>query len=422
MNRSVIAWIAFDFVNSVLIINGAIYYSLWLVGEQKASPLLYNATFAASTLLLFVVSPLFGARIDKHQSARPLLLWTSFLMGILTMLMPAAASSPTRALRIAGTLILFGMINFCYQLCLVPYQWSLRLVAPDHQWRKLIGFSEAASHFGSVAGAAAGPLFAQLPLVRRFYSDHPDQTLGVLASVGMVYLLFLAIVLILLRPALRGSNAVAIVRPRFWRSFGLRWAEYKATIKLSFQTLREVKRFKIFLAAWVLYSDALLTVQLNLPVFLHERLKLSESGIRWAYAASLLCSALGGLIYSRKLTTVKCKWVVGLTVVVWILVFQVLSSFSVYVLWLWGAVIVGGFAFGILWCGSRSLVYELVPPDHLGRAFGLFTVFGRSASVFGPLIWGLILLNSQSVAEGYLFAFFAMNVILGASLFLLTLL
>src|ERR1700693_1946670 len=121
-------WIGFDFANSLIIINGILVYSRWLLTEQKSSELGLNLSMAGSTLLLFVLSPLLGAQLDRHRNGKFLLLTTSILLGVFTFALTWVADRDGFQ-KILLTLFAFGLINLAYQLSLVPYNWSLPLIA-----------------------------------------------------------------------------------------------------------------------------------------------------------------------------------------------------------------------------------------------------------------------------------------------------
>src|SRR5690348_14634846 len=76
------AWVAYDFINSLLIINGSLYFSAWITRDQGVNPFWYGLTFSLSTLVLLLLLPLKGALIDRHGFGRQLLIGTSFFIGL----------------------------------------------------------------------------------------------------------------------------------------------------------------------------------------------------------------------------------------------------------------------------------------------------------------------------------------------------
>ena len=49
-----------------------------------------------------------------------------------------------------------------------------------------------------------------------------------------------------------------------------------------------------------------------------------------------------------------------------------------------------GIGMGGVWVVSRSFLVELAPKEKLGEFFGLYSLAGKMASIFGPLIWGVV--------------------------------
>jgi UMF1 family MFS transporter len=56
--------------------------------------------------------------------------------------------------------------------------------------------------------------------------------------------------------------------------------------------------------------------------------------------------------------------------------------------WILGSAV--GVFLGAAWTVSRPLLAQLAPSDSHGRFFGLYALADKSASIAGPLVWGII--------------------------------
>jgi UMF1 family MFS transporter len=50
-----------------------------------------------------------------------------------------------------------------------------------------------------------------------------------------------------------------------------------------------------------------------------------------------------------------------------------------------------GVGMGGVWVVSRAILIELSPPEKLGEFFGFYSLAGKAASIFGPLLWGSVI-------------------------------
>jgi len=95
---------------------------------------------------------------------------------------------------------------------------------------------------------------------------------------------------------------------------------------------------------------------------------------------------VGSLVFGLLADGLGNKRTILLTLVVWILV----------VVW---AYVLG------LFCASRSLQGLFTPEANSAEFFGFYAVAGKFASIFGPLIYGLILSITGSLRKGILSPF-----------------
>jgi len=373
-------WVIYDFVNSLMIINGSIYYSQWLVSEEGISQGYYGLAYAVSTLLLLIAAPLLGTVIDRSKVGLRILYYCSTAMGALGVLIWTLGNQESQLLRHFGTLTAFGAIVFVYQLSLVAYNWVLRGLPglTGRSGAKIVsGYGEAAGSLGSVTGALLGAWVFSL------FSTPEARELKVILIMSVVFLASSFPVVFLMRRLALSMMQPAAPEPEA-SSRELSSASWNET----WGVLKSNAALWRYLLVFMLYADALLTVQLYLPVFLREGVHLAPGRIPVAFALALVFGAVGSWSFSymsrrwRSIDIILVVLVLWTGNLLWLATVPLGKSF-------WLSMMVSGMLFGILWAASRALMYEIVEPADLGRGFGFYAIFERAASVLGPLLWGL---------------------------------
>ncbi|MFL6263661.1 MAG: MFS transporter [Thermoanaerobaculia bacterium] len=409
IRAAVWAWIAYDFINSLLIINGSLYFSRWITMDQKVNSFWYGFTYSVSTLLLFIATPIVGAAIDRRQNGQRVLFYSSVAMGTVALCLTGMGHKNEAIFRIIGTLIAFGLINFFYQLSLVPYNWllpQLEGVEAGEPVRRYTAIGEGAGSLGSVAGALIG-----VAILTRL-GNNPSRPIDLIAIMAGVFLLLFGFDYFFLRRGLTIAVAAQSREP------GAFWAVLLTYFRDNIEMLRSSKKLRRFLLAFLIYADALLTVQLYLPIYLRERLGLSDTATSIAFAVALVAAGIGAFIFAKVGTVGALPRVIVFSLAGWIAVFIALG-FAPRGAVFWTVMVVSGLLFGVLWSASRAYLYQVAARETFGKGFGLFSIFERCASVIGPLVWGVIMLVPASLNSRYFFAFTAMGVLVLTSILLI---
>jgi MFS transporter, UMF1 family len=416
------AWIAYDFINSILIINGSLYFSAWLTQDQHVSSFWYGLTTVISTVLLLVVLPLKGALLDFYRLGRHFLFGTSIGIGLSAVALTGFGHWPGARERIVWSLVAFGLINFLYQASLVSYNWilgQLEGVETLQDVRRVSGLGEAAGSIGSVIGAliGAGLLHllrlglegssGDLVWVRQLGSalrwnaaNEKLVRIDLFIPLGALFLVLFLIDYWFLRRGIKQQANRGDQGP------GGRMSWFREI----YGVIRRNERLRHFLMAFFLYGDAILTVQLYIPIFMRERIGLGDTGVSMAFAISLSAGALGAWVFSVTSTGINLKKLIVGFLAGWTctLVGFGLTSNRV---WFFFLMIVAGLLYGGLWSASRAYLIEVSESESLGRAFGFYAIFERCASIVGPLVWGAIMLMPLAAGRRYMFAFVAMSVL-----------
>jgi len=396
-------WYLFDFANSIIIINGGLYFPQWLVIDNRVSGTLFNLTALVTSILLILTAPLFGAKADQSGKCFRYLWTTSlglFLCGLALALFATSIHQGT--VRNVLCLVGFGGVLYTYQLSLVFYNALLNPLSSSGSISKTSGIGLA---WGWIGGVVA--VIAVDPMVKgQFIFHHADRINAILPST-IAFGALTAISLFLMRKLERLE------------------ATQPATRSLSLVGLiRDVKSYPVlfsFLLAYFLYSDAILTIENNVTIFMEKVFSMTDDAKAIAFVAFLLLAAIAAGIQWRLLNAERSLRSLQRCMVGWLIALPVAcivpSRFA------WGfyiSFLVMGILYGVLFNASRVLFFQLIPKEKIAEYFGIYASFERFASIIGPLLWSMpLILRKEEDALSYRFALGMMIVPILLSMWLL---
>jgi len=373
-------WAIFDFANSLIYTNVLLYFPQWLTIEHKVSDFWYNALLAVITLLLLISAPIFGIYADHRKRRVWLLRATSLALlgGGFLIASTAWLNLSTSMLLILGILGFF-IISYTYQLSLTFYDAMLGDVSSDENRVRASGIGLSWGWLGAIIGVVL-----VLPIANGTIAWLPG---GRLAAIGCSSLLFLAVGLIPLLK-LRDPISEQSVQPTpiaSQRYFSHLWRDVRE--------LRRTPTTVLFLLAYWLYIDVILTLQDNLPIYMERVLGLPDS----AKAGVVIALTVGGIISAllaarfvapRRQLPILFRLVLVSTAGLFALSLAHIPSLFFIIL------CTLALCFGAILALSRSLYTQLVPPSKRTEFFGFYSIAERSASILGPLLWGLTVSHS----------------------------
>lgn len=360
-----LAWALYDLANTFFAVAMlSFYFPLWVTEDHGAKELVFSIALAISMICVAVAMPICGAISDATNQRMRYLRWTTLgcvsttlLIGFLDRLGPA--------------LVLFVIANICYQLGTVFYDALLWQVAKPGALGQTSGFGAAFGYLGSMTG-----LLFLWPFVK---------TAGHQAAFIPSALFFLVFAL----PSFFVIRESGIHQPIAWR----------ATIRQAFMrlwmTLRYARSYAglwRFFAASFFSLNAINTVLVFMAVYTKKALGFGEAEVVRFFLWGQAFAVLGSLVFSRVIGRLGSKRTLAWIWAGWMIALG-LVSLSQEARWLWAVAPVIGFCLGSTWATSRVLVIELSPKDQLAELLGLAGLLGRASSIFGPLAWGLIVLD-----------------------------
>ena len=335
----------------------------------------YGFAFSVSTVALLLTAPAIGWIVDVTLRRVTWLRAQTILITSCALAIPfVVLTLPDGLLRVVIVLVLFFFLNYFYQTSLIFYDSMLPRLVTGRRTSILSGIGEGLGHFGSIAG-----LFLMLPLVKTGVPPLlPPGGIFTLAPAGLLSGLSVLIVLSFLRNRDLSSPTTGVaIRDR-----------YRESVEQLLDSTRDpvIRRF---LFAFYLYGDAILSVQLFIPIYLREVWSLPIEKVALTVLVALVASGIGAFVAGglasrfgirRLLLIVLWLWFAGLVAIALAPTFEVfLAIFAPC-----------GLLFGAVWALSRAFLAVAGSNDRMGFYFGLYSVAERFSAILGPLIWGAI--------------------------------
>ena len=187
-----------------------------------------------------------------------------------------------------------------------------------------------------------------------------------------------------------------------------------------YRTLKRVGNYRElskFLAAFLIYNDGIQTVIIMASIFGAEVLGMGTEELIVYFLVVQGTAFVGSLLFGLLADGLGNKRTILLALGVWIVV--VAWAYSLGLFWspkgeYWILGIIAGMVLGGSQATSRSLQGLFTPEANSAEFFGFYAVAGKFASIFGPLIYGLILSITGSLRKGILslILFFAAGMII----------
>ena len=175
-----------------------------------------------------------------------------------------------------------------------------------------------------------------------------------------------------------------------------------------FRTLKKVGNYRElskFLVAFLIYNDGIQTVIIMASIFGAEVLGMGTEELIVYFLMVQGTAFVGSLVFGFLADRLGNKRAILLALIVWILV--VVWAYGLGLFWspkgeYWILGIMAGMVLGGSQATSRSLQGLFTPEANSAEFFGFYAVAGKFASIFGPLIYGLILSITGSLRKGIL--------------------
>jgi UMF1 family MFS transporter len=350
----------------------AVQWGTLKITTQASALWAYGVSF--SCFVTALTAPILGALADFAGYKKRFLFGFTYVGATLTSLLYFVQEGDywlCLGLFMAANIGFAGSITF--------YNAFLPEVAPEE---KLDWVSGKGYAFGYIGG---GLLLAIHMLIINYHEGLgiPDRSLSIrisLSSVGIWWGLF-AIPLFLWVPEVK--------RPYNQRQ---KFSYLKSGFIRFFRTLRSFRNYQDllwFLVAFLIYNDGIQTVIAMAAIFGKTALGLDTGTLIGTLLMTQFVAFPGALMFAKLAQRIQPKSAIIITLMLWIgIVTYAYFLRSAVEFWILGGLV--GLVLGGSQAISRSLYAQLIPRARPAEFFGFFSISAKFASIFGPLVFGLI--------------------------------
>jgi len=361
---TIFSWSMYDFANTIFAMNViSLYFALWVTVDMKGEDILYSWALSGSMLLAAVCSPIMGAISDRLEKRIPFLIFFTLICCVFTALIGL-----TNKLFLG--LLLFAIANFCYQIAAIFYNTLLPQISNKGQIGRVSGYGTGLGYCGTITG---------LLLVRPFVLRYGRQAAFI--PTAILFLLFSL-------PCFLFVKDQFSAKQKGRGKFGIRIVDSFRKVKETLIHIREYPGLFNFLIAVFIALNAVNTLIVFMSVYTKKVIGFTNSEIITFYIVSTVFAILGSFVTGFITDRFGSKRTLSIVLGLWcISILLVAISFNKIVFWVVGPLV--GICLGATWTSARALVVDLSPPQMVGEVFGFYGLVGKSASIIGPLIWGL---------------------------------
>jgi len=404
LKREIFGWAMYDFANSafattILAVIFNQYFATVVAGGERGVNLfgfhLHGASFftftvSVSMAISAIFSPFLGAVADASGSRKRFLMAFCYTAILFTGLLYFVHAG-----NYWMGAIFFIIANIGFAEGNVFYNAFLPEISNDQNIGRISGLGWALGYIGGGALLAINLIMLKYPEWFGFpvgYFTVQD----CFFSVSLWWLIFSLPTFLFLRG--KAQKSIPSSRRNYFRE-GYRRLQH---------TLRRVKTFREltkFLVAFLIYNDGIETVIVMASIFGADVLGMETGEIILFFLMIQGIAFFGSLLFGFLADAIGNKRTVMISLGVWS--FIVLWAFRLGIIWdpkteYWILGALAGLVMGGSQAASRSLQGIFTPDANSAEFFAFFGVSGKFASIFGPLVYGILIAITGSVQSGVL--------------------
>lgn len=357
-------------------------------------------------LLAALASPYVGALADYSGRRRALLTGSTLLTVCATALLALVGPGDV---ALGMSLFVVGTVGF--EAGYVFYNAFLPDVSTPRTIGRISGWGWAIGYAGGLLSLTACLPLLRLPLRDAAGALDPSAVTARQASflvVAAFYLLFALPAFFWLpgaSPAGRLGSPADIAAAGFRR---LRW---------TLSRLRRHREVVKFLLASIFFTDGITTVISFSAIYATVTFGFSSAEVVVLFLVLNVVAFPGALVCGHLADRIGPRRTILLTLLLWIAV-VVLGALARSRAAFWGMACGAAVGMGGTQAVSRSFMAQISPRDRESEFFGFYVLAGKFASMFGPLVFGLVsaATGSQRAAVLSLLPFFLAGLALTASI------
>jgi UMF1 family MFS transporter len=402
--KEIFGWAMYDFANSafattILAVIFNQYFVKVVAGGGSGIELLgfrlHGASFftfsvALSMAISAVLSPFLGAVADASASKKRFLMVFCYIAILFTgLLYFVQAGNYWRGA------IFFIIANIGFAGGNVFYNAFLPEISTDQNIGRISGLGWALGYIG-------GGTLLGFNLIMLKYPDWLGYPAGYFTvqdcflSVALWWLIFSLPTFLFLRERAQ-KNLPCLGKGYF--------SEGYQRLQHTFRRIKTFRELTKFLVAYLIYNDGIETVIVMASIFGAEVLGMETGEIILFFLMIQGIAFFGSLIFGFLADAIGNRRSVLISLGVWSLI--VIWAFRLGIFWdpkteYWILGVLVATVLGGSQATSRSLQGLFTPDANSAEFFGFFAVSGKFASVFGPLIYGILIAMTGSVQSGIL--------------------
>ncbi|MHB1685798.1 MAG: MFS transporter [Ignavibacteriaceae bacterium] len=368
-------WTLFDFARtsfSVIVITVIFskYFSNYVTGGKVW---LWGLAVSISMVITALLSPPLGAIADVSRNRKRFLL----IFSAVTILSTALMFNVQKGDILLG-MILFILANIGYEGGVVFYDAFLPNITEKKNFGRVSGYGFAMGYVGALAVL----LIIKILLPPQSSADYYFYIRLSFVVAAVFFLVFSIPLFLFVSEPEVGSR--------------LRKDLIKNGIHKSAETLKAIfihKKYpsvSIFLLAFFLYNDAIITIIAFASIFASGLLKMTDAQIIYFFIIVQSTAIFGAFIFGIISDHIGPKKTITITLVIWLAVIAG-AYFDTTIFGFYIVGLLAGLSIGSSQSCSRSLMALLTPKEREAEFFGFYDgLFGKSSAIVGPLVYGIV--------------------------------
>jgi UMF1 family MFS transporter len=370
--REVWAWSMYDFANSgyTTVVITAVFSAYFVAGVARNADwatFAWTASLSLSYAAIVLTGPLIGAWADAHAAKKRLLLASTVGCVLFTALLWFAAPG-----GVVFALVLVIFSNFFFGIGENLIAAFLPELADSKAMGRVSGWGWS---FGYVGGIVA--LGSSLAYITWAQSEGQKAAQFVPAAMLITAALFA----VAATPTFMFLRERAKPQPHVERA----WARLLQTIRRA-EHFRDLRRF---LVCMLFYQAGIMAVIALAAIYAEQAMKFTTQQTITLILVVNVTAALGAFTFGYIQDAIGHVRAVALTLAGWIAM-VLIAGFAQSASAFWVAANIAGLCMGSSQAAGRAIVGYLAPPARLAEFFGLWGLAVKSASIFGPLTYGLV--------------------------------
>ncbi len=389
--KKIFSWCLFDFANSsysavIASVIFPIYYTAKIVGDSSGlGDLWWGRAVSLSMLIVALTSPLLGGIADFSGIRKRML----FVFVSICVVCVAGLSTLKEGQIIRG-FMLFVLANIAMEWSVIFYNSFLPVITPTNYLGRVSSWGFGIGYLGSIVSLLIG-----LYLVQKGHYGL------VWISVSLFFFIFSLPVFFMMPKDERKEH--------FFQSAikGMRY------IIDNFKRLWMVGPVRVFLIAYFLYIDGVNTVIVFSSIYASVTVGFSANELVLLFIFVQFTAFMGSFVFARFTDIWGPRRVIELSLVLWSAVssgaFFVDSKRDFFIL-----ASLAGVGLGTIQASSRAYFSKFIPYGKQSEYFGVYSMVGKSSSILGPFLFGVIssLTGSQRYAILIVLLFFISGLLL----------